>query len=67
MPTSTSSTTPALDDFERLIEVPNAALYAWVVGAEAVPADYDTAVLRQLIGFHGQTATEPKGLKGFKA
>ena len=24
----------ALDDFERLIEVPNAELYAWVVGAE---------------------------------
>ena len=42
----------SLDDFERLIEVPNAALYAWVVGAETVPADYDTAVLRQLIGFH---------------
>ncbi len=27
----------ALDDFERLIEVPNAALYAWVVGAEDAP------------------------------
>ena len=39
----------ALDDFERLIEVPNAALYAWVVGAESVPQNYDTAVLRQLI------------------
>ena len=50
----------SLDDFERLIEVPNAALYAWVVGAESVPADYDTAVLRQLIGFHVQTAAEPK-------
>jgi antitoxin CptB len=49
-----------LDDFERLIEAPNAALYAWVVGAEAVPADYDTTVLRQLIGFHVQTAAEPK-------
>ncbi len=51
---------PALDQFERLIEVPNESLYAWVVGAEAVPADYDTAVLRQLIGFHVQTAAEPK-------
>ena len=45
---------PALDDFERLIEVPNAELYAWVVGDEAVPADHDTAVLRQLIGFHNK-------------
>lgn len=42
----------ALDDFERLIEVPNASLYAWVVSAEAVPPDYDTAVLRDLIAFH---------------
>jgi antitoxin CptB len=51
---------PSLDDFERLIEVPNAALYAWVVGAEVVPENYDTAVLRQLIGFHDRTAVEPK-------
>jgi antitoxin CptB len=44
-----------LDDFERLIEVDNAELYAWVVGAESVPADYDTAVLRDLRSFHKQT------------
>ena len=42
----------ALDEFERLIEVPNASLYAWVVGSEAVPPDYDTAVLRDMIAFH---------------
>ena len=42
----------ALEDFERLIEVPNASLYAWVVGSEAVPQDYETEVLRQLIAFH---------------
>jgi antitoxin CptB len=45
---------PGLDDFERLIEVPNAELYAWVVGDTAIPANHDTAVLRQLIGFHTQ-------------
>ena len=43
---------PALDDFERLIEVPNAELYAWVSGAETVPLAQDSAVLRQLIAFH---------------
>jgi antitoxin CptB len=43
-----------LDDFERLIEAPNAELYAWVVGAEAVPANYDTAVLAKLREFHMQ-------------
>lgn len=42
-----------LDDFERLIEAPNAALYAWVTGTENVPADYDTAVLTELKIFHG--------------
>jgi antitoxin CptB len=42
----------ALDHFEQLIEVPNAELYAWVVGAENIPPTFDTAVLRQLIRFH---------------
>jgi antitoxin CptB len=44
----------ALDDFERLIEVPNAELYAWVSGAQAVPQNHDSAVLRQLIAFHNR-------------
>ncbi len=48
----------ALDDFERLIEVPNADLYAWVVGDRGIPAGYDTAVLRQLITFHTHAAEE---------
>ena len=42
----------ALDDFERLIEAPNAELYAWVVGTEIAPADFDTAVLAELRAFH---------------
>ena len=49
---------PALDDFERLIEVPNGELYAWVVGDTAVPADHDTAVLRDLIAFHARAKEE---------
>jgi len=44
----------SLDDFEHLIEAPNADLYAWVVGQDSIPADYDTAVLRQLIDFHAK-------------
>jgi antitoxin CptB len=48
----------ALDDFERLIEVPNGDLYAWVVGDIAIPADYDTAVLRNLIAFHARAEEE---------
>jgi antitoxin CptB len=41
-----------LDDFERLIEAPNVELYAWVIGADTVPANYDTAVLAKLRAFH---------------
>lgn len=42
----------SLDDFERLMEVPGGDLYAWVVGAATVPADYDTALLAKLKMFH---------------
>ena len=45
---------PALDDFERLIEVPNADLYSWVSGEADIPATYDTTVLRQLKNFHAR-------------
>jgi antitoxin CptB len=46
--------TAALDQFEHLIEVPNAELYAWIVGNQAVPAEHDSPVLRQLIAFHNR-------------
>jgi antitoxin CptB len=49
---------PALDDFQALIEVPNATLYAWVIGDEAVPREFDTAVLRDLIRFHHRGEAE---------
>jgi antitoxin CptB len=44
----------ALDDFERLIEVPNAELYAWVVDAAQVPEEFRTGVLAKLRAFHDQ-------------
>jgi antitoxin CptB len=49
---------PALDDFERLIEVPNADLYAWVCGDTDIPDNYDTTVLRQLKDFHSRGRDE---------
>jgi antitoxin CptB len=49
---------PALDDFERLIEVSNSDLYSWVSGAAEIPAHYDTAVLRQLKDFHARAKEE---------
>ena len=47
-----------LDDFERLIEVPNADLYGWVSGEAAIPSDHDTEVLRQLRTFHAHGRDE---------
>jgi antitoxin CptB len=41
-----------LDAFERLIEVPNSDLYAWVCGHAEVPPDHDSDVLRRLRDFH---------------
>jgi antitoxin CptB len=49
-----------LDEFEHLIEVPNAELYALIVGNEAVPALHDTPVLRQLMAFHNRTKERPE-------
>ena len=49
---------PALDDFERLIEAPNADLYSWVSGEADIPATYDTTVLRQLKDFHARAKEE---------
>ena len=51
-----------LEQFERLIEVPNAELYAWIVGDAAIPAEHDCGVLRRLIAFYNrsQNRGEPK-------
>jgi antitoxin CptB len=47
--------------FEHLIEVPDRDLLAWVTGEEAVPKDYDSALLRKLREFHlgGRTGDGP--------
>ena len=36
----------------EILNAPNAELYAWVVGTESAPADYDTTVLAKLRAFH---------------
>ncbi len=40
-----------LDEFERLLEVPDADLFAWIVGTQAVPEDYASDVLELIQGF----------------
>ncbi|MBI4276145.1 MAG: succinate dehydrogenase assembly factor 2 [Rhizobiales bacterium] len=41
-----------LDEFERLMIVPDHDLYGWVVGETAAPADYETALMQRLRAFH---------------
>ena len=36
-----------VDEFERLMDVPEPDLLAWVMGATATPAQFDTALLSQ--------------------
>lgn len=40
-----------LDEFERLLEVPDWEIYAWLVGQEPVPESHKGPVLDQLIAF----------------
>jgi len=41
-----------LDDYERLIEVPDRDLFRWLLGEVETPSNYDTAVYRRLQAFH---------------
>jgi antitoxin CptB len=45
-----------LDDYERLLEIPDQPFFAWVSGAEAVPTEHDTAMFRRLREFHASGA-----------
>ncbi len=41
-----------LDEYERLLDIPDQQMFAWVSGAEATPPDIDTALFRRLRDFH---------------
>jgi len=41
-----------LADFERLSDLADPDLYAWVAGKQPVPPAHDTAMLRRLRAFH---------------
>jgi len=41
-----------IDDFERLMDVPEPDLLNWVMGAVETPHDYDTALFRRLRDFN---------------
>jgi antitoxin CptB len=41
-----------LGELERLINVPDGDLLAWITGQAAVPPDFDSALFRDLRNFH---------------
>jgi len=47
-----------LDEYERLIELPDGELLAWITGEQEVPADHDGALLRRLRAFHQKSSAE---------
>jgi antitoxin CptB len=42
-----------IGELERLADVPDPELYAWLTGSRPVPDNYDLAVFRRLLNFHG--------------
>ncbi len=48
---------PAMDEanlsaFEALLDLPDPEILSWLTGEANVPAEHDTAFVRQLIAFH---------------
>jgi antitoxin CptB len=44
-----------LAEFERLMDLPDQQVLAWITGEEPVPADRDGPLLRRLREFHGHS------------
>ena len=44
-----------VDDFEKLIEVPERDLIGWITGNLVTPENYDTSVWRKMKAFHKPT------------
>ena len=47
-----------LDQFERLIVLPDQELLGWMTGEFAVTEEYDTPLFRRLRTFHWRSAAE---------
>ena len=41
-----------LDEFERLIDVPDGDLLSWIMGEAEAPSEYDRPLFRKLKAFH---------------
>ena len=41
-----------LAEFEKLLEIPDQQMFAWVNGTETAPSEVDTALFRKIREFH---------------
>jgi len=48
-----------LDTFESWLDIPDQQMFAWVNGAEAVPAEINSALFQRLRDFHSKGPTIP--------
>jgi antitoxin CptB len=46
-----SMTDSDLDELERLLDVPDQIIYAWITGDEPIPAQFDTVFFRRMCDF----------------
>jgi antitoxin CptB len=44
-----------LGEFERLLELPDPDVLAWVTGTEEIPPDVESGVLRRIVAFNRGT------------
>ena len=47
-----------LDEYERLLELPDHDLYGWITGEGTTPAPYATALLLRLRAFHEKSGQD---------
>ena len=47
-----------LDEYERLVELPDGELLAWITGEVAIPQEHNGPVLRRMCAFHHNLSAE---------
>ncbi|HWK66756.1 MAG TPA: succinate dehydrogenase assembly factor 2 [Rhizobiaceae bacterium] len=40
-----------IDQYERLLEIPDTELLPWITGERPIPAEHDIAILRRVLAF----------------
>jgi antitoxin CptB len=48
---------PELAEFERLLDVPEPQVLAWIIGGEPPPSEFDTALFARLCGLQRDAPT----------